>query len=192
MLTEKRGLALEVAHLAEDADAIAETLLRFAETIRGGDVAGFHDDYVRQGGTDPLNRVLFTDLSLALPTDMLVKVDQASMLLSLAFEAKPRFSRIASRARSPSRSGGGSSITEAKRSERSSTSSGASATQPNDSTPAVSPPRTVTSTRSIMIDRLRARGREVRSTMNHATVRSMQRSGGAVRASQRLAGEVDR
>jgi asparagine synthase (glutamine-hydrolysing) len=42
-----------------------------------------HGDYEARGGRDALNRVLFTDLSLALPTDMLVKVDQASMLNSL-------------------------------------------------------------------------------------------------------------
>ncbi len=42
-----------------------------------------HEDFAKHGGGDPLNRVLYTDLSLALPTDMLVKVDQASMLNSL-------------------------------------------------------------------------------------------------------------
>jgi len=42
-----------------------------------------HADYAEHGGVDPLNRILFTDLSLALPTDMLRKVDTASMLNSL-------------------------------------------------------------------------------------------------------------
>jgi asparagine synthase (glutamine-hydrolysing) len=42
-----------------------------------------HADFADRGGTDPLNRILFTDLSLALPTDMLRKVDTASMLNSL-------------------------------------------------------------------------------------------------------------
>ena len=46
-------------------------------------VADIQADYDRRGGTDPLNRILFTDLSLALPTDMLLKVDAASMLNSL-------------------------------------------------------------------------------------------------------------
>jgi asparagine synthase (glutamine-hydrolysing) len=46
-------------------------------------VRGLHEDYARHGGADPLNRALFTDLSLALPSDMLAKVDQASMLHSL-------------------------------------------------------------------------------------------------------------
>ncbi|MFN8179868.1 MAG: asparagine synthase (glutamine-hydrolyzing) [bacterium] len=46
-------------------------------------VRELHDDFARHGGTDPLNRVLFTDLSLALPSDMLLKVDTASMLNSL-------------------------------------------------------------------------------------------------------------
>jgi len=46
-------------------------------------VRDLHDDFARHGGTDPLNRVLFTDLSLALPSDMLRKVDTASMLQSL-------------------------------------------------------------------------------------------------------------
>ena len=42
-----------------------------------------HEDYAKHDGDDPLNRILYTDLRLALPTDMLVKVDQASMLNSL-------------------------------------------------------------------------------------------------------------
>lgn len=46
-------------------------------------VRGLHEDFARRGGSDPLNRALFTDLSLALPSDMLSKVDQASMLHSL-------------------------------------------------------------------------------------------------------------
>jgi asparagine synthase (glutamine-hydrolysing) len=46
-------------------------------------VRAVHRDYETHGGTDPLNRTLFTDLSLALPTDMLRKVDAASMLNSL-------------------------------------------------------------------------------------------------------------
>jgi len=48
------------------------------ETVRG-----IHADWEARGGTDPLNRALFTDLRLALPTDMLRKVDSASMLNSL-------------------------------------------------------------------------------------------------------------
>ncbi len=46
-------------------------------------IRALHADYAARGGTDPLNRVLFTDLSLALPSDMLRKVDAASMLNSL-------------------------------------------------------------------------------------------------------------
>jgi len=46
-------------------------------------VRGLHEDYDRHGLDDPLNRTLFTDLRLALPTDMLLKVDTASMLNSL-------------------------------------------------------------------------------------------------------------
>ena len=46
-------------------------------------VRAAHREYETLGGTDPLNRTLFTDLSLALPTDMLRKVDAASMLNSL-------------------------------------------------------------------------------------------------------------
>jgi asparagine synthase (glutamine-hydrolysing) len=42
-----------------------------------------HDDFADRGGVDPLNRILFTDLSLALPSDMLLKVDSASMLNAL-------------------------------------------------------------------------------------------------------------
>jgi asparagine synthase (glutamine-hydrolysing) len=48
------------------------------ETIRE-----VHADFEAHGRTDPLNRVLFTDLGIALPTDMLRKVDTASMLNSL-------------------------------------------------------------------------------------------------------------
>ncbi|MCA9751617.1 MAG: asparagine synthase (glutamine-hydrolyzing) [Gemmatimonadetes bacterium] len=40
-------------------------------------------DWDARGGDDSLNRTLFTDLRLALPTDMLRKVDTASMLNSL-------------------------------------------------------------------------------------------------------------
>ncbi|MGQ0721091.1 MAG: asparagine synthase (glutamine-hydrolyzing) [Candidatus Eiseniibacteriota bacterium] len=40
-------------------------------------------DYDARGLADPVNRMLFTDLRLALPTDMLLKVDLASMLNSL-------------------------------------------------------------------------------------------------------------
>jgi asparagine synthase (glutamine-hydrolysing) len=40
-------------------------------------------DFDARGNGDPLNRTLFTDLRLALPTDMLLKVDTASMLNSL-------------------------------------------------------------------------------------------------------------
>jgi asparagine synthase (glutamine-hydrolysing) len=40
-------------------------------------------DYESRGLADPVNRMLFTDLRLALPTDMLLKVDLASMLHSL-------------------------------------------------------------------------------------------------------------
>ncbi len=40
-------------------------------------------DFEQFGTDDPLNRTLFTDLSLALPTDMLRKVDAASMFHSL-------------------------------------------------------------------------------------------------------------
>jgi asparagine synthase (glutamine-hydrolysing) len=46
-------------------------------------VQALHADYDSFGRNDPLNRTLFTDLSLALPTDMLRKVDTASMLNSL-------------------------------------------------------------------------------------------------------------
>ncbi len=46
-------------------------------------VRALHAEFAARGGTDPLNRVLFTDLSLALPSDMLRKVDAASMLNSL-------------------------------------------------------------------------------------------------------------
>lgn len=46
-------------------------------------VRALHRDWAAHGGGDPLNRALFTDLSLALPTDMLLKVDHASMLNSL-------------------------------------------------------------------------------------------------------------
>jgi len=42
-----------------------------------------HADWAAHGGRDDLNRALFTDLSLALPGDMLLKVDHASMLNSL-------------------------------------------------------------------------------------------------------------
>jgi asparagine synthase (glutamine-hydrolysing) len=42
-----------------------------------------HADYDARGLSDPLNRVLFTDFSVALPTDMLLKVDHASMRNSL-------------------------------------------------------------------------------------------------------------
>jgi asparagine synthase (glutamine-hydrolysing) len=40
-------------------------------------------DWDARGDADPLNRILFTDLRLALPTDMLRKLDTASMLRSL-------------------------------------------------------------------------------------------------------------
>jgi asparagine synthase (glutamine-hydrolysing) len=46
-------------------------------------VRALHEEYRQAGGSDSLNRVLFTDLSLALPSDMLLKVDTASMLNSL-------------------------------------------------------------------------------------------------------------
>ncbi len=55
-------------------------------------------DYDRRGLTDPLNRLLFTDLSLALPTDMLLKVDAASMRNSLEVRVPfldPRIVRLA-------------------------------------------------------------------------------------------------
>jgi asparagine synthase (glutamine-hydrolysing) len=42
-----------------------------------------HADFADHGGMDPLNCMLFTDLSLALPSDMLLKVDSASMLNAL-------------------------------------------------------------------------------------------------------------
>jgi asparagine synthase (glutamine-hydrolysing) len=42
-----------------------------------------HADYDARGFRDPINRVLFTDFSIALPTDMLLKVDIASMRNSL-------------------------------------------------------------------------------------------------------------
>jgi asparagine synthase (glutamine-hydrolysing) len=48
------------------------------EIVRG--LYGEHDD---RAGDDPLNRALYTDLRLALPSDMLLKVDTASMLNSL-------------------------------------------------------------------------------------------------------------
>jgi asparagine synthase (glutamine-hydrolysing) len=46
-------------------------------------IRALHRDFAHRGGDDPLNRILFTDFSLALPTDMLLKVDAASMLNSL-------------------------------------------------------------------------------------------------------------
>jgi asparagine synthase (glutamine-hydrolysing) len=55
-------------------------------------------DYDRRGLVDPLNRVLYTDLSLALPTDMLLKVDVASMRNSLEVRVPfldPRIVRLA-------------------------------------------------------------------------------------------------
>lgn len=42
-----------------------------------------HAEYDARGLRDPMNRVLFTDFSIALPTDMLLKVDIASMRNSL-------------------------------------------------------------------------------------------------------------
>lgn len=42
-----------------------------------------HADYARRGLGDPINRILFTDFSVALPSDMLHKVDLASMRSSL-------------------------------------------------------------------------------------------------------------
>ena len=42
-----------------------------------------HAEYDQLGLRDPINRVLFTDFSIALPTDMLLKVDIASMRNSL-------------------------------------------------------------------------------------------------------------
>jgi asparagine synthase (glutamine-hydrolysing) len=46
-------------------------------------VRGVFADYDAHGLADPVNRMLFADLRLALPTDMLLKVDLASMLNSL-------------------------------------------------------------------------------------------------------------
>jgi asparagine synthase (glutamine-hydrolysing) len=46
-------------------------------------VRAVHADYDGHGLADPVNRMLFTDLRIALPTDMLLKVDTASMLNSL-------------------------------------------------------------------------------------------------------------
>ena len=46
-------------------------------------IRGVHSEYDRRGLHDPMNRVLFTDFSIALPTDMLLKVDIASMRNSL-------------------------------------------------------------------------------------------------------------
>ncbi|NNE43569.1 MAG: asparagine synthase (glutamine-hydrolyzing) [Gemmatimonadetes bacterium] len=46
-------------------------------------VQDLHADFDARGSDDTLNRTLFTDLRLALPTDMLLKVDTASMLNSL-------------------------------------------------------------------------------------------------------------
>ena len=57
-------------------------------------VRELHDDFARHAGDDPLNRVLFTDLSLALPSDMLLKVDTASMLNSLEVRVPYLDSRI--------------------------------------------------------------------------------------------------
>jgi asparagine synthase (glutamine-hydrolysing) len=66
--------AAEVDALLGGADGGAQEL----ELIRA-----IHADYEARGGADPLNRVLFTDFRLALPSDMLLKVDTASMLNSL-------------------------------------------------------------------------------------------------------------
>ena len=94
-LTRKARRFLAGVH---DDDAVRhEGWMRIAATadvaaLLGGGGAGdpglevvraLHEDFARHGGTDPLNRVLFTDLSLALPSDMLRKVDTASMLNSL-------------------------------------------------------------------------------------------------------------
>lgn len=82
---------------AGDAAERHDALMRFApaedvDALLGGGcgaapeldvIRAVHADYEARGGTDALNRILFTDLRLALPTDMLLKVDTASMLNSL-------------------------------------------------------------------------------------------------------------
>jgi asparagine synthase (glutamine-hydrolysing) len=82
---------------AGDAAERHDALMRFAPSaeiraLLGGGPPGdegpdliraIHADYDARGRTDPLNRILFTDFRLALPTDMLLKVDTASMLNSL-------------------------------------------------------------------------------------------------------------
>jgi asparagine synthase (glutamine-hydrolysing) len=80
-----------------DAAERHDALMRFApaadvDALLGGGcgaapeldvIRAVHADYDARGGADALNRVLFTDLRIALPTDMLLKVDTASMLNSL-------------------------------------------------------------------------------------------------------------
>ncbi len=81
-------------------------LLGLPSTVRDPDslnpglaiVREIQADYDARGLVDPLNRVLFTDLSLALPTDMLHKVDVASMRNSLEVRVPfldPRVVRLA-------------------------------------------------------------------------------------------------